>query len=96
MSPNGQGGTGGKDAGASGRGVRASKLESRVRFCETAAWNSEHKARHAGDLGRVTRGSMVWTFQGAAFALPVSTVDQPVYIDPPVKRKFGCHIIMVE
>lgn len=49
-----------------------------------------------GDLGWMTRGSMVGPFQEAAFALPVSSMDKPVYTDPPVKTKFGYHIIMVE
>lgn len=39
---------------------------------------------------------MVGPFQDAAFALAVSTMDKPVYTDPPVKTKFGYHIIMVE
>ena len=49
-----------------------------------------------GDLGWMTRGSMVGPFQDAAFALPVSSLGNPVYTDPPVKTKFGYHIIMVE
>jgi len=49
-----------------------------------------------GDLGWMTRGSMVGPFQDAAFALPVSSLGSPVYTDPPVKTKFGYHIIMVE
>ena len=39
---------------------------------------------------------MVGPFQEAAFALPVSSLGNPVYTDPPVKTKFGYHIIMVE
>ncbi|KAK7922592.1 hypothetical protein WMY93_009494 [Mugilogobius chulae] len=31
----------------------------------------------------MTRGSMVGPFQEAAFALPVSSMDKPVYTDPP-------------
>jgi NIMA-interacting peptidyl-prolyl cis-trans isomerase 4 len=49
-----------------------------------------------GDLGWMTRGSMVGAFQDAAFALPISTLASPVYTDPPVKTQFGYHIIMVE
>lgn len=49
-----------------------------------------------GDLGWMTRGSMVGPFQEAAFALPISVLDKPVFTDPPVKTKFGYHIIMVE
>ena len=49
-----------------------------------------------GDLGWMTRGSMVGPFQEAAFQLSNSTCDRPVYTDPPVKTKFGYHVIMVE
>ena len=38
----------------------------------------------------------VGPFQEAAFALPVSSLDNPTYTDPPVKTNFGYHIIMVE
>lgn len=48
-----------------------------------------------GDLGWMTRGSMVGEFQDAAFALPVSSLAKPV-ISSLVKTKFGYHIIMVE
>ncbi|NXB97187.1 PIN4 isomerase, partial [Vidua chalybeata] len=72
------------------------KLKSGQRFSEVAAQYSEDKARQGGDLGWMTRGSMVGPFQEVAFALPVSSMDKPVYTDPPVKTKFGYHIIMVE
>ncbi|BFZ06061.1 hypothetical protein BsWGS_09100 [Bradybaena similaris] len=72
------------------------KLKSGMKFNEVAAQYSEDKARSGGDLGWMTRGSMVGPFQDAAFALPNSTVDKPNYTDPPVKTKFGYHIIMVE
>uniref|UniRef100_A0AAZ1X0H7 Peptidyl-prolyl cis-trans isomerase n=1 Tax=Oreochromis aureus TaxID=47969 RepID=A0AAZ1X0H7_OREAU len=72
------------------------KLKAGVRFSEVATQYSEDKARQGGDLGWMTRGSMVGPFQDAAFALPVSSMDKPVYTDPPVKTKFGYHIIMVE
>uniref|UniRef100_A0A8C5VXT3 Peptidyl-prolyl cis-trans isomerase n=1 Tax=Microcebus murinus TaxID=30608 RepID=A0A8C5VXT3_MICMU len=72
------------------------KLKSGMRFSEVAAQYSEDKARQGGDLGWMTRGSMVGPFQEAAFALPVSGMDKPVFTDPPVKTKFGYHIIMVE
>lgn len=49
-----------------------------------------------GDLGWMIRGSMVGPFQDAAFALPISSLGNPNYTDPPVKTKFGYHIIMVE
>jgi NIMA-interacting peptidyl-prolyl cis-trans isomerase 4 len=49
-----------------------------------------------GDLGWMTRGSMVGAFQEAAFALATSTVDKPIYTNPPVKTQHGYHVIMVE
>lgn len=72
------------------------KLKAGQKFNEVAAVYSEDKARQGGDLGWMTRGSMVGPFQDAAFALPNSTVNSPIYTDPPVKTKFGYHIIMVE
>ncbi|XP_030065193.1 peptidyl-prolyl cis-trans isomerase NIMA-interacting 4 isoform X2 [Microcaecilia unicolor] len=72
------------------------KLKSGMRFSEVASQYSEDKARQGGDLGWMTRGSMVGPFQEAAFALSVSTMDKPAYTDPPIKTKFGYHIIMVE
>ncbi len=32
----------------------------------------------------------------AAFNLAPSTVNNPIYTDPPIKTKFGYHIIMIE
>jgi len=64
------------------------------KFDEVARLHSEDKARQGGDLGWMTRGSMVGPFQDAAFALANSTTNS--YTDPPVKTKFGYHIIMVE
>lgn len=72
------------------------KIKSGMKFNEVAAQYSEDKARSGGDLGWMTRGSMVGPFQDAAFALPVSSLSNPTYTDPPVKTKFGYHIIMVE
>ncbi|NXH23001.1 PIN4 isomerase, partial [Bucco capensis] len=106
----GRGGTGGSRLGSANAGVvrhilcekhgkameAMEKLKSGVRFSEVASQYSEDKARQGGDLGWMTRGSMVGPFQEAAFALPVSSMDKPVYTDPPVKTKFGYHIIMVE
>ena len=39
---------------------------------------------------------MVGPFQEAAFNLPVSSLGNPTYTNPPVKTQFGYHIIMVE
>ncbi|CAH1723915.1 peptidyl-prolyl cis-trans isomerase NIMA-interacting 4 [Aphis gossypii] len=72
------------------------KLKAGAKFNEIAATYSEDKARQGGDLGWMIRGSMVGPFQDAAFALPTSSLANPVYTDPPVKTKFGYHIIMVE
>ncbi|XP_025205442.1 peptidyl-prolyl cis-trans isomerase NIMA-interacting 4 [Melanaphis sacchari] len=72
------------------------KLKAGAKFNEIATLYSEDKARQGGDLGWMIRGSMVGPFQDAAFALPVSSLANPVYTDPPVKTKFGYHIIMVE
>ncbi|MFH4978307.1 hypothetical protein AB6A40_005016 [Gnathostoma spinigerum] len=72
------------------------KLKSGVKFSEVASNYSEDKARSGGDLGWMTRGSMVGAFQDAAFALQPSTIDKPVYTDPPIKTQFGYHVIMVE
>ncbi|VDP06939.1 unnamed protein product, partial [Soboliphyme baturini] len=72
------------------------KLKSGAKFNEVASQYSEDKARQGGDLGWMTRGSMVGAFQDAAFALPISTIDKPNYTDPPVKTQFGYHIIMIE
>uniref|UniRef100_A0A1B6G686 Peptidyl-prolyl cis-trans isomerase n=1 Tax=Cuerna arida TaxID=1464854 RepID=A0A1B6G686_9HEMI len=72
------------------------KLKAGMKFNEVAAQYSEDKARQGGDLGWMTRGSMVGPFQDAAFELPTSTIGAPIYTDPPVKTKFGYHIIMVE
>ncbi|XP_038177004.1 peptidyl-prolyl cis-trans isomerase NIMA-interacting 4-like [Arvicola amphibius] len=72
------------------------KLKSIMRFKEVSTQHSEDKGRQGGDLGWMTRGFMVGQFQEAAFALPVSGMDKPVFTDPPPKTKFGYHVIMVE
>ncbi|XP_071838714.1 peptidyl-prolyl cis-trans isomerase NIMA-interacting 4-like [Apostichopus japonicus] len=72
------------------------KIKAGQRFNTVAEQYSEDKARQGGDLGWMTRGSMVGPFQDAAFALATSTPDKPIYTDPPIRTKFGYHIIMVE
>merc|ERR1712106_778637 len=72
------------------------KIKAGGKFNEVATQYSEDKARQGGSLGWQTRGAMVGPFQDAAFALPVSTLANPTYTNPPVKTKFGYHIIMVE
>eukprot|EP01137_Pigoraptor_chileana_P030547 Opistho-2@17186 len=73
-----------------------SKLKEGQPFNKVAEQYSEDKARNGGDLGWMTRGSMVGPFQDAAFKLNNSTVGSPVYTDPPIKTQFGYHVIMVE
>lgn len=72
------------------------KFKSVVKFSEVATQCSEDKARQGGNLGGMTRGPLVGPFYEAAFALPVSGLDKPVFTDPPLKTKFGYCIIMVE
>ncbi|KFB53626.1 peptidyl-prolyl cis/trans isomerase, putative [Anopheles sinensis] len=72
------------------------KLKEGQAFNVVATNYSEDKARQGGDLGWQIRGAMVGPFQDAAFALPISTTNAPKYTDPPIKTKFGYHIIMVE
>ncbi|CAG2115715.1 unnamed protein product [Medioppia subpectinata] len=72
------------------------KIRAGNKFNEVAQQYSEDKARNGGDLGWMTRGSMVGPFQEAAFALQISTIGSPIVTDPPVKTKHGYHIIMVE
>lgn len=88
------------------------KLREGQKFNEVASTYSEDKARQGvsmnqnnimlkigcvkGDLGWMSRGSMVGPFQEAAFQLQPSTVDKPTYTDPPIKTQFGYHIIMIE
>lgn len=71
-------------------------LKAGTNFGVVAEKFSEDKARQQGSLGWMPRGSMVGAFQEAAFQLPPSTPDRPLYTDPPVKTQFGYHIIMVE
>lgn len=71
-------------------------LKSGQSFSSVAEAFSEDKARQGGSLGWMARGSMVGPFQDAAFALKPSSISNPIYTDPPVKTKFGYHIIMVE
>ena len=72
------------------------KLKTGAHFDETARQFSHDKAKEGGNLGWKIRGSMLNSFEEAAFGLPVSTLTKPIYTNPPVKTKFGYHIIMVE
>merc|ERR1711878_132774 len=58
------------------------KIKAGAKFNEVATQYSEDKARNGGSLGWQTRGAMVGPFQDAAFALPVSSLANPVYTDP--------------
>ncbi|TFK34444.1 hypothetical protein BDQ12DRAFT_656816 [Crucibulum laeve] len=71
------------------------KIQEGQSFNKVAQEYSEDKAKAGGSLGWMVRGSMVGTFQDAAFALTPSTVDKPI-VSPLVKTNFGYHIIMVE
>ena len=64
------------------------KLKSGMRSSEVTIHYSEDKASQGGC---VTRASMAGPFQEAAFALPASGMDTPVFTDPPVKTRFGYH-----
>jgi NIMA-interacting peptidyl-prolyl cis-trans isomerase 4 len=70
--------------------------DERMSFAKVAELYSQDKARQGGSLGWMNRGSMVGAFQDAAFALPKSSSDNPIYTDPPIKTSFGYHVIMVE
>ncbi|KAI9340740.1 hypothetical protein BD770DRAFT_476516, partial [Pilaira anomala] len=70
--------------------------EENMRFDKVAELYSEDKAKLGGSLGWMTRAGMIGVFQDAAFALQPSTCDKPIFTDPPVKSKFGYHLIMVE
>ncbi|KAF0988129.1 hypothetical protein HZS_5886 [Henneguya salminicola] len=72
------------------------ELKNGMSFDQVATKFSEDKARHGGDLGWMTRGTMVDAFQNVAFSLQISTPNHPIYNDPAVKTIYGYHIIMVE
>jgi peptidyl-prolyl cis-trans isomerase D len=67
------------------------RLDQGEDFAELAKELSQGpSAAQGGDLGWFSRGSMVEAFEDAAFAL------QPGDISPPVKTRFGLHLIKVE
>ncbi|KAK9465255.1 peptidyl-prolyl cis-trans isomerase NIMA-interacting 4 [Lipomyces arxii] len=72
------------------------KLQEGAKFDTIAREYSEDKARQGGDLGWKPRGSLTRVYEDAAYALQPSTVDKPIYTNPPIKSSFGYHIIMVE
>nr|XP_048301642.1 peptidyl-prolyl cis-trans isomerase NIMA-interacting 4-like [Myodes glareolus] len=57
------------------------KLKSVMKVNEVATQYREDKARQGGDLDWLTRGSMVGPSQEAAFALPVSGMDKPMFTE---------------
>ncbi|KAK9379212.1 uncharacterized protein V2V93DRAFT_374276 [Kockiozyma suomiensis] len=72
------------------------KLSAGQKFDAVAREYSEDKARQGGDLGWKPRGSLTRVYEDAAYALQPSTIDKPIYTNPPIKSSFGYHIIMVE
>lgn len=67
------------------------RLGNGEKFDVVARELSEDKARAGGALGWKSRGSLLKTFEDAAYALAVSTVDKPVYTNPAVKTSEGYH-----
>lgn len=67
------------------------RLGNGEKFDAVARELSEDKARAGGALGWKSRGSLLKTFEDAAYALAVSTVDKPVYTNPAVKTSEGYH-----
>lgn len=67
------------------------RLGNGEKFDAVARELSEDKARSGGALGWKIRGSLLKTFEDAAYALAVSTVDKPVYTNPAVKTSEGYH-----
>ena len=68
-----------------------SRLQSGDSFDAVARELSEDKARQGGALGWRARGSLIKEFEEAAYKLPVSTVNKPVYTTEPVKTTEGYH-----
>jgi NIMA-interacting peptidyl-prolyl cis-trans isomerase 4 len=66
------------------------KLDEGVSFAEVARTFSEDKARSGGDLGWMSRSSMVPEFEALAFSAPLNQYTQPI------KTEFGYHILLVE
>ncbi|XP_026639471.1 peptidyl-prolyl cis-trans isomerase NIMA-interacting 4-like [Microtus ochrogaster] len=71
------------------------KLKSVMSLKEVATQHSEDKARQDDNLGWMTQPGLDGP-TSAAFALPVSRMDKPVFTHPLVKTRFGYYIIMVE
>lgn len=69
--------------------VAMERLENGESFDKVARELSQDKARQGGSLGWQLRGAMVKEFEMAAFQLPVSKPDKPVYTNPPIKTQFG-------
>lgn len=70
------------------------KLRDGAKFDEVAREFSEDKARQGGSLGWKTRGALDAEFEKAAYALEVSSVGNPKWVE--VKTGHGYHVIMVE
>ena len=70
------------------------KLRNGAKFDDVAREFSEDKARQGGSLGWKTRGALDAEFEKAAYALEVSTVGSPKWVE--VKTGHGYHVVMVE
>lgn len=67
------------------------RLANGEKFDAVARELSEDKARQGGSLGWKIRGSLLKAFEDAAYALPVSTCDKPIYTNPAIKTQEGYH-----
>jgi peptidyl-prolyl cis-trans isomerase D len=52
--------------------------------------DDEATASHGGDLGWISKGTMVPQFDSVAFSLPLNVVSEPI------RTQFGFHLILVE
>lgn len=71
-------------------------LTSGENFADVAKKFSEDKARNGGLLGWMQKGQLTKIFEEAAFKLSTSSIQKPIYTNPPIKTEFGYHIIMIE
>jgi len=65
------------------------QLANGEKFDAVAREFSEDKARQGGPLRGKTRGPLLKAFDDAAYALMVSMIGRPVYVNPAVKTSEG-------